>query len=563
MRSAAEIAAFPRLLARATAATTDAHWEDAVPLWERVVAANPVDSRYWGRLGDACYHAGRFADAIPAYQRALDLGVAAYLGASDHGQGFPFDLAYRIACCQVGRGEHDLGLVWLERALDLGYRDLIGPRTDPDLAALHTHPRFAELFGIIEPTLLTRDEGWRSDLTLLAREVRRRMVDPHRLAREGRFDAALSALDAAVPHLNDAQMYVELRKLVRLVGDGHSVIGRNPARDDLLLTLPVQFGLFEEGLYIVAAAPQHAALLGMRVVRIGNATTAEALAAVEPLLSRDNSQWVLQQSPYTLRETPVLHVLGLLDVPDAATLQVEDALGELHSLRIAADLSRPTHMLWYDFPCPPGWSFFPAMLPAPLPLYLRNPYVSYWFEYLAEQRAVYLQFNRVRDDPREPFSAFTGRVFNVINTQPVEKLVLDLRWNNGGNTFLTLPFLHRLIGAAQVNRRGGLYAIIGRRTYSAAQNFTTMLELHTEVTFVGEPSGSCPNFVGETSEVRLPYSNLTLNVSDLYWQTSWPTDQRTWTQPLLYAPPTWAAYRENCDLALEAILANEARLPGV
>jgi C-terminal processing protease CtpA/Prc len=65
------------------------------------------------------------------------------------------------------------------------------------------------------------------------------------------------------------------------------------------------------------------------------------------------------------------------------------------------------------------------------------------------------------------------------------RLIVDLRWNNGGNTFLTLPFLHRLIGDAKVNRRGALYVIIGRRTYSAAQNFTTMLELHTEATFVG------------------------------------------------------------------------------
>jgi hypothetical protein len=44
-----------------------------------------------------------------------------------------------------------------------------------------------------------------------------------------------------------------------------------------------------------------------------------------------------------------------------------------------------------------------------------------------------------------------------------------------------------------INRRGSLYVIIGRMTCSAAQNIATMLQQHTNATFVGEPSGSPPN----------------------------------------------------------------------
>jgi hypothetical protein len=45
------------------------------------------------------------------------------------------------------------------------------------------------------------------------------------------------------------------------------------------------------------------------------------------------------------------------------------------------------------------------------------------------------------------------------------------------------------------------------------------------------------------------------SISDLYWQSSWPLDYRTWIAPLLYAPPSFALYRANRDPALEAILA--------
>jgi hypothetical protein len=54
--------------------------------------------------------------------------------------------------------------------------------------------------------------------------------------------------------------------------------------------------------------------------------------------------------------------------------------------------------------------------------------------------------------------------------------------------------------------------------------------------------------------IELPYSKLMVSISDLYWESSWPTDHRTWIPPLLYAPPGFAEYRENRDGALEAIL---------
>jgi hypothetical protein len=48
--------------------------------------------------------------------------------------------------------------------------------------------------------------------------------------------------------------------------------------------------------------------------------------------------------------------------------------------------------------------------------------------------------------------------------------VVDLRWNGGGNTLLAMPLLHGLIAGRTINRRGRLFVIAGRGTFSAAQN---------------------------------------------------------------------------------------------
>ena len=137
-----------------------------------------------------------------------------------------------------------------------------------------------------------------------------------------------------------------------------------------------------------------------------------------------------------------------------------------------------------------------------------------------------------------------------------------MRWNGGGNTLLSQQLLRRLIASKRLSRRGALFVIIGGLTFSAAQNTVTAIERETSAIFVGEPTGSRPNFIGERIDFELPYSKVRANAADLYWQTSWPTDYRTWTAPDIYAPPTFEAFRRNQDPALDAILAIREYVPG-
>jgi hypothetical protein len=538
-----------RTLARAQAASGAGTWRDAIPLWEMIVAANPVEGRHWERLAEACHRGGANERAIAATERALELGA-----------GYPAEGHYRLACCHALRGDRDRALAALGKAFDLGYRHTERARADPDLAVLRDDARFRRIVALTATAGLGRDAGWRADLAHLVREIKRLGYAPFRLVTEAEFDARVATLHEAIPDRTDAQIVAELMKLVRLVGDGHTRLRDFSARPDLCPTLPVQFFLFEEGLFIVAAAAQHGDLLGAQVLAFDGHPTDEVCAALDPLISRDNHQWPKQMLPYHLREVALLHALGLLAGTQGATLTLRDRSGTERAVALVADMTRPD--IWFAIPAPVGWRFLPETLPAPLPHYLRHAGAYYWFDYLAAERTVFFQFNRVRDAEEESLAAFAARLFRFIAEHEVEKLVIDLRWNNGGNTFLEMPLLHRLIGCDEVNRRGKLFVIIGRRTFSAAQNFATLVERHTEAIFAGEPTGSRPNFVGESIPFTLPYSGLKGTISDLYWQNSWPMDHRTWLAPHLYTPPTFAAYAANRDPAFEAILACHEHLPG-
>ncbi len=292
--------------------------------------------------------------------------------------------------------------------------------------------------------------------------------------------------------------------------------------------------------------------------RIGHLSTEEAIAALDPVIVRDNEQQVTFMVPAFLRCTAVLAGLGVIDDLARASLAVCAADG---TSRVVVVDAEPGNQLWDRYPA--GWTALPDTVPGrPRPLHLRHRDLPYWFEYLPAADLVYFQFNAVREHPAEAFGAFCDRLFGFIADRRPARLVIDLRWNGGGNTFLTRSLLHHLIACREISRPGALFVVIGRQTFSAAQNTATAIGRETAAIFVGEPTGSRPNFIGETIYFELPYSKVRANAADLFWQTSWPTDYRTWIAPHIYAPPTFAAFSRNDDPAMDAILSLREQFPG-
>ncbi len=529
-----------------------ADWESAAESWELVVAANPVEGRFWSRLGEAAFESAGHQRAIEAWERAIELGAVV-----------PAMSAYRIAQSHALSEHREQALAWLQRSIEMGFRDLAFVQTDDHLRSLRGDPRFRELVGLHDLSGWSRDDGWRYDIDWLVHETERKGHHVIRETAEGEFRLAADELSERVPGLSDTQVVIELMRLVQRLGDGHAGVYGSKKFPELDLALPVQFYVFEEGLFVIASTPEYRKLLGVEVVQIDGHAIDEAQAQLVPLISRDNNQWIKHMTPFLLRQTAILHGLGLIDQPDQVSLDVVGRDGMRRSVTVVAEqLPRGTVLRRTNPPFDPGWVQLAQTIPAPVPLYLRDLDAAYWFTLLESSRTVYFQFNRVANEPDEDFPSFSERLFDFIDQHDVDRLVIDVRWNSGGNTFLELPFLRRLIGDAKVNRPGGLFVIIGRKTFSAAQNFSTFIERFASPIFVGEPTGSRPNFLGETIPFRLPYSGVQVNISDLYWQSSWPMDYRTWIAPSLYAPPTFAAFLEGRDCAMEAIDEYEDHLPG-
>ncbi len=531
---------FPQILAEARTKTAAKDWVEAAKLWEEVVRINPVESKFWRQLAVVQYSAKDYKKAITAFEKLLELGGDV-----------PPSTLYNIATCYALLDDKEQALKWLEKSFAEGYPNLERAQNDVNFKALKDDARFQKIVGLADTSKMSRDEGWRFDLALLAREVQRKGYN--RLPRKylfAAFEAEIKRLSDAVPTLTDMQISAELMKLLAKLGDGHTGVQGSRERPETYLSVPVKFYLFQEGLFITAADAKYKDLLGAQVLKYGERTVDEVLKSLDSLIGRDNEMRPKEFVPTLMRYLALPNALGLIPDAKKISLAIKDFEGKTRTVELAVDASAPD----VGRVLPSNWMSFSQTLSQPVPHYLKNLNPNYWFEYLPESKTVYFQFNQVVNDKAETLAAFSERLFKFINENAVEKLVIDMRWNNGGNTFLTPPLQLGLIRNEKINQNGKLFIIIGRRTFSAAQNFITFCDRNTNTIFVGEPSGSSPNFIGEEVPFVLPYSRIQVNVSNLYWTGSSPYDYRTWIAPTLYTPPTFEMYKANRDSGMEAIL---------
>jgi tetratricopeptide (TPR) repeat protein len=396
-------------------------------------------------------------------------------------------------------------------------------------------------------------ERWREDLRHAAREMEARHKNLFHTTTRAQFEGAVRRLHERIPALARHQIVVELARIAASVGDGHTNVA--PTRDPKIgfRTLPVKLYLFKDGMFVRAAARGHAELLGARVVKIGDLGVEEAVARARELVGRDNEMGVKFFAPLRLDMPEVLHALGLSESPDAARFTFERG-GRQQTLTLEpdgpADLLPPdTDLSWLP---KEGW--VDMRDGAPPVLWLKDPKNKFWFERLPNSKVVYAQLNEVNDKPDESLADFAKRLLAYVEANEVEKLVLDLRLNRGGNGGLLRPLVLGLV-KSKINQRGRLFVLMGRSTWSAAQFLLNRLENYTDVLFVGEPSGSKGNHYGDSRRITLPNSGVTVRVSVYYWQEWEPWDARPWTAPHITAELASEDYRAGNDPALKAVLA--------
>lgn len=399
-------------------------------------------------------------------------------------------------------------------------------------------------------------EVWRADLTHLGRVFPERHRNAfHRMSRSS-FETGLQRIRERVGAWPDHVVAVQLARVVNQVGDGHS--GLRIFSDTALAfrSYPLQLRVFPEGIHVVAAAGPHADLVGGRVTRIGNRSAAAALAEVAEVVARDNGMDVLRFGPTLLVVPEVLHGLGIIASMDRAAFTVE-VDGPPRTVRLAprsGPFRLEGHSLLDRRSEAEGWvRLLNRDDGGPTPRLHRDPAAPFWMEWLPGERSLYVQINHITDRPEESFADFSHRVLRAAGERDARRIVLDLRWCRGGNGYLIRPLVLGLL-RSEFDAEGRLWALIGRRTFSAGQMLVSELERLSHARFVGEPTANRPNSYGDNERIVLPGSHLTVRAAYVKWQLRDPRDMRDCTAPHVLAPWTVDDWRRGRDPALAVAL---------
>ncbi len=402
-------------------------------------------------------------------------------------------------------------------------------------------------------------ETWRADIALVAEQLREIHPDPFTKVDPATFDAELARLVTELGELEHHQIVTRLATAIALIGDGHTRLtlpladgveffqGHTPTPRSSIPGLgfrafPLRVAIVDDELFVHKAAPEHEELLGARIVSYGRLTPTEAVDAVAPTVRRDNDLQLLNLLPDHLVLAELLHATGVTASTETLPIEV-----------ITRDGARRSTVLRPASGSPNLIAAGPE-LSENAPRYLRQPQTPYWYEWLPDPGVVYFQLNQVGGPEDETLDVFTDRLRDTLRQHPRAPLIIDLRHNPGGWYGTAKSLLRSLLRRDLSHETGGLIVITGRTTFSAAMMLAVDLEKHSNVLFIGEPTGSSPNHHGDARRVVLPGSGLTVRISTLHWQAH-PSDRRQAIEPHLAIQPSWQDYLAGGDPVLDAALA--------
>ncbi len=386
---------------------------------------------------------------------------------------------------------------------------------------------------------------WAEDMQALGDGVRRIHPNPFWRQSEAEFDASLTAAPHHLAQLDDIDARAEVMRLTAQI-DGHTGVYLGEAGFHLYAIHLYEFG--GDFAIISAADP---ALLGATVLSIDGVPVADAAAAVAPYSPFDNAATIDLVVPTLLTTPEVLRAAGVID----------DMAAPHYVVRLTDGSEReidPDQLSWEEFvaidPKPIGMTKI-ASIPA-----LARVDEPFWTTALDAApdggEALYLQYNEVvRTSGPRSIDQLADEIDAALSGGNITRLVVDLRYNPGGNVREYAPLLSVLTTNPTLAAPRSLVVLIGRQTFSAAVLLATELDNLTNAVFVGEPTGGSPNLYADPSPLTLPNSGIVVNVSSEFFEAGGLSDPRDAIAPDIAVTVGLDEFLAGRDPVLDAALA--------
>ncbi|WP_297764909.1 tetratricopeptide repeat protein [uncultured Muriicola sp.] len=407
------------------------------------------------------------------------------------------------------------------------------------------------IFFALSAQITFTTEQYREDIRFLQKTVHKDFPFLFKKTTAEDFDAEVEKLYQAIPQLADHEVLVGLARLVAMFEYGHTILGYWEEKIPIH-QLQVVLYEYDDGIFVQGVHKDYPNILGAKLLAIEGMPVKDVLKAMRPVVPAENDSYLKAYGLHYLNFPEFLHAQGVIkEMSTSIEFFLEKDGMKFQQQLEAVPFNRPARQYGMVVP---GAEWLESRDLTQTPLYLKNLEKIYYYEYLEDKKTVYVRQSQIQDDSLQSIPEFYAEVFDFIDKNEVDKLILDVRLNGGGNNYKNKPVVTGVI-ASKINKPGKFMVIIGRRTFSACQNLVNELHTYTNAIFVGEPTAENINFYGDNSPVTLPNTQLNAYMSFAWWQDKPQWENRPALYPHIATGLTFEQYRTNQDPALEAALA--------
>lgn len=298
--------------------------------------------------------------------------------------------------------------------------------------------------------------------------------------------------------LDDGAYAYALVELTASLHDAHTQAGLTPEAQTDMRVLPVQGYWFDDGLRLLAAPEEQAQLVGCTLLAIDGTPIETVYEHFSALLSYDNEAYRRKQFVQSFMNADALSYLGLIESADSATLSVRDEAGNDADVRLST----------VSFAQMQSTRFATVQRAAtPVAEQARALYQTAELS----QDALLISYYSCQEDPNLSMNAFAQQVKAQLEAGGYDRVLVDLRYNGGGDSSVVEPLL-KVLGEQRQSRDFKLITLIGENTFSSAlMNAVQLRQIGAEL--VGRPTGGSVNHYGELGYAELEGLPLVLYYS--------------------------------------------------
>jgi len=325
-------------------------------------------------------------------------------------------------------------------------------------------------------------------------------------AARSQAEARIATLRAHPGEISDARFVLELAQIVALADNGHTAMLDRGSLPEMA-RIGIRMTPFGEDFFVVRTLAPEAELLGGRLIAIDDEPVARLRAAAHTL-SGGIPSWRDRVASSFFESPGQLFALGLIQSPRQATYRFQMRGGSSREITLTADpqaaSGRSPVSVLDPAPGRAGWRTLLAVDRAPWSL--RDFSTPFRRRDAPDLDAMIIQLHANYDVDGESIAAFLGESDAERGRLGRKNVILDMRFNGGGDLTLTRDFMAGL--PDRLPPDGRVVVLTSPWTFSAAISSIGYLKQAggNRVVLAGEAPGDRLRFWAEGSPFSLPHS---------------------------------------------------------